>query len=74
MRTKSRRDKMRTGKRVFGLLSLLCSIGPALGFALYALTSGNVVVHKVTLCFTLLIVLVFSLIAAINKFAFKSKI
>lgn len=70
----NRRIKMRTGKRITGILSALCSLGPALGFALYALISGSLVVHKVTLCLTVLIVIVFSLIALINKFAFKSKV
>lgn len=69
-----RRSRLKKGKIIFGSLSALCTIGPIIGFALYALISDAVVVHKVTLCFTLLIVLVFSLIAAINKFAFKSKV
>lgn len=74
MNTRSRKDRLRTGKNIFGLLSALCTIGPIIGFGLYALINDTVVVHKITLCFTLLIVLVFSLIAAVNKFAFKSKI
>lgn len=74
MSTKSRKDRLRTGKNVFGILSALCTLGPIIGFGLYALINDSVVVNKVSLCFTMLIVLVLSLIAAINKFAFKSKI
>ena len=74
MSTRSRKDRLRTGKNVFGILSALCTLGPIIGFGLYALINDSVVVNKVALCFTMLIVLVLSLIAVINKFAFKSKI
>lgn len=73
-KSKTRTEKLKTAKRITGLLSMLLTTGPALGFAIYALAAGTLVVHKVTICFTLLCVLVLTVVAAVNKFAFKSKI
>lgn len=59
---------------VFGLLSLLCIIGPFLYYGGVALAGGALVVEKAALVASVLVVGIMTAVAAVNKVALRSRI
>lgn len=59
---------------LFGLLSFLCLIGPFVGFGIAALAGGALVYEKVAFVGTVFVVLIMSVVAAVNKVALRSRV
>lgn len=59
---------------IFGLLSFACLVGPFAYYGIAALAGGALVVEKVALAASVLVVLIMTLVAAVNKIALKSRV
>lgn len=56
------------------ILSVLLSVGPLAAYTIAALVTSTLVVEKVALCATVLVVLVLSVVAWVNKTTMRSKV
>lgn len=66
--------KYKTLAVIFTILSVLCFIGPVGYFIVAGFISSTLVVEKVALSLTVVIVIILSLVALINKCALRSRI
>jgi len=59
---------------LFTICSILLNIGPCAYYVIAALVGSTLVTEKVTLCMTVLVVLILSIIGWINKTTMRSRI
>lgn len=59
---------------LFLIVSFLLNIGPVAGYTVSALVSSSLVVEKVTLCMSVFVVLIMTIIAAVNRTTLRSRI
>lgn len=59
---------------VFAILSLLLNVGPLAAYSIIALAGASLVIEKVTLSMTVLVVLIMTAIAFLNKTTMKSRV
>lgn len=70
----TRTSKMRLGYWVCAILSFLCWVAPPAYFIILAAVQSSVVFEKMALCATVLVVLLMTAYAAINKIVLRSRI
>lgn len=59
---------------LFGLLSFCALVGPIAYYAIEAFVGGSLAIEKVALAGSVLVVLIMTAVAAVNKIAMKSRI
>lgn len=59
---------------LFGFLSFLAFFGPIAFFCVQALINSDLVTEKITITMSLLIIIILSLVAVVNKVAMRSRI
>lgn len=59
---------------LFKTLSFILTFTPVVALAIYGIYTGTIVDNKVGLTMMLLVYLIFTIIAIVNKIAFKSKV
>lgn len=59
---------------VFAILSFLLNVGPIATYTIIALAQSTLVANKVTMCCTVLIVAILSVVSWINKTTMRSRI
>ena len=59
---------------ILSILSILLNVGPVVVYIIMALAGGALIVEKVTLCMTVFIVLILSIVAWVNKTTMRSRL
>lgn len=67
-------QKARRMYRLWTLVSVLCGVGPVVGFSIAGLVNGSATYQKTALVFSIFVAIIFSGIFWLNKKAFKSRI
>lgn len=59
---------------VFAILSILLNVGPLAAYSIIALAEASLVIEKVALSMTVLVVLIMTAVAFLNKTTMKSRV
>ena len=59
---------------VFAILSILLNVGPLAAYSIIALAGASLVIEKVALSMTVLVVLIMTAVAFLNKTTMKSRV
>jgi hypothetical protein len=69
-----RTKALRWGTWILTILSVLCLIAPPAYFVIVAAISSTLVIEKLALAATVMVVLILTVIAAVNKLALRSRL
>lgn len=72
--TSTATKKYRTWLVVITIISFLLNIGPLATYVVIGLCSSTLLIEKVALCSTVFVVLILTVVAAINKLVMRSRV
>jgi hypothetical protein len=71
---KSRTKKYRARRNILTALSLALNLGPVAGYAIAGVAQSDLVREKLVLSLTVFVVLILSIVSAVNRIAMRSRI